>query len=67
MVDMRTLQECQILLVDGSASTSYSSIADVISITNANMELPPKTCIFTILDTMKALHNLNVRIPRIHR
>jgi hypothetical protein len=33
---MRALQECQILPVDGFANTSYSSLAVVISVTNAN-------------------------------
>jgi hypothetical protein len=53
---MRALQECQILPVDGFANTSYSSLAVVISITNANLEPPLKTFIFSILDTMIALH-----------
>jgi hypothetical protein len=61
---MRTLQECQILPVDGFVNTSYSSLAVVISVTYANLEPPFKTSIFSMLDTMMALHNLNVRTAR---
>ena len=57
MVHMRTLQECQILPVDGFANTSYSSLAAVISGTNAYLEQPSKTCNFPIMDTMIALRN----------
>jgi hypothetical protein len=46
MMHMRTLQECQILPVDGLAITSYSSLAVVICVTNANLEPPFKTSIF---------------------
>jgi len=54
---MRTLQECQILPVDGFANRSYSSLAVVISVKNANLEPPFKTTIFPVLDTTTALHN----------
>jgi hypothetical protein len=56
MVHMRTLQECQILPVDGFANTSYSSLGGVVSVTNAYFEPPFKTCIFPILDIM-IVHN----------